>query len=81
LPEPEAGETLDPALVNVVLSAQGQNALAIPRVSAASACGDRGWYYDSPDAPTRILLCPGSCEAAQTSATLDIALGCETIAN
>jgi hypothetical protein len=79
LPAPESG-SLDENLVNVVLSTDGQAAQAIPRVQGSSACGSNaGWYYDAPDAPSRIFLCPSSCQVAQTAALLDIALGCDTL--
>jgi hypothetical protein len=80
LPEPPAGETLDPALINVVFTAPGaQSGAPLPRVDGANSCGDKlGWYYDVPSAPTGILLCPKSCSDAANGGSLKIALGCET---
>lgn len=39
-----------------------------------------GWYYDDPNMPTQILLCPSACEQvkADFDAGLDILLGCKT---
>lgn len=81
VPEPPAGETLDPNLVNVVFTPSGASeGEAIPRVSGSDVCGDGGgWYYDVPEAPTRIHLCPASCTSAEAGGAVDIALGCATI--
>lgn len=80
LPEPPAGEVLDPKLINVVFTAPGAaQSEPLPRVAEASACGDkRAWYYDDPAAPKGILLCTESCAAAANGGALKIALGCET---
>ena len=47
------------------------------------ACGTngKGWYYDDPDAPKTINLCPSSCEQVQNdpNAKLEIVLGCDTV--
>ncbi len=33
------------------------------RKSSVDDCGtDTGWYYDDPDAPTQVLLCPAACD-------------------
>jgi hypothetical protein len=40
---------------------------------------DQAWYYDDPDAPTKVILCPETCSrvANATDASIDIAYGCE----
>lgn len=43
---------------------------SILRVASASDCanfGDKGWYYDDPNAPTKIELCSGTCSAVQAA--------------
>lgn len=69
--------------VNVVFTPNGGSATTIPNVGTKAMCpasGD-GWYYDDPNAPTAILLCASTCGTIQanTSGTVDIALGCSTV--
>jgi hypothetical protein len=80
LPEPQAGDVLNPSLINVVYTEAGaSDGKPWPRVKDAASCGTRsGWYYDDPAAPTGILLCPSSCTAAGMGGSLGIALGCDT---
>jgi hypothetical protein len=80
IPEPKNGEALNPNLVNVILTPPGASqGAALPRTNDAASCGSAGWYYDDPAQPTRIVLCPASCNAAMAGGMLDIALGCESV--
>ena len=68
--------------VNVEYTPSNGPAETIPQVPDASQCGGLpGWYYDNPNDPAKIILCPASCDAAQDSsdATLSIILGCKTV--
>jgi MYXO-CTERM domain-containing protein len=82
-PVPEAtdpGSVLDPRLVRVEYTPQGQSASdLIDKTDGADDCGQGGWYYDDPVAPTTITLCPSTCSEVQSDeeAQLAIALGCE----
>lgn len=82
IPEPE-GEEFDPLKLNIEYSPDGiQEPETIPQVANAQACGsDGGWYYDNPSAPTKILLCPTSCQdvQSQSTATITFAFGCPTV--
>jgi len=74
---------LDYGLVNVRFMPDGGNSEVIPQVASASQCGaDGGWYYDNPAAPTKVLLCPASCDLVTSvnQAAIEIVLGCQTIA-
>jgi hypothetical protein len=54
--------------------------IVLPRTESADTCGDQhGWHYDDNDAPTRLVLCPASCDKAQsdTLVRLEVLLGCE----
>jgi hypothetical protein len=87
MPVAPAGQTLDPARVNVAVSsndaADGKHMLA--QVPGAQACATgAGWYYDDPSAPTHVELCPASCAEmnAVEDATVrgaDVIFGCETV--
>ncbi len=80
LPEPDEGE-LDPQLVNVNYT-DASGTTTIPMVNGEADCGGEvGWYYDNPDDPARIAICPALCETLndESGSKLDILLGCATI--
>lgn len=83
IPEPPNGESFDPDKVNVDFNDGLGGTLPIPRVDSAAECAGvlDGWYYDNPAAPTRIVMCPQTCEKAQVAknGSINIAFGCETI--
>lgn len=84
IPPPKMG-TLDPAKINVAIQSGG-NQVYLPGVSDAAACGmGAGWYYDDPVKPTKVTLCPSSCDAAQASVGpgkpghIEVLFGCATV--
>ncbi len=82
IPEPEGGESLNPDLVAVTYNdASGAEPRPVARVPDAASCNPSlgGWYYDNPDAPTSILLCPADCDTvsqAPSGAAIEIRYGC-----
>ncbi len=78
LPAPPSGQTLDVNAVNVNFTPAGAASKTLP-YSADCANAD-GWHYDDAKAPTQVVLCGGSCAAAQAAvgAKLDIIFGCAT---
>jgi hypothetical protein len=71
--------------VNVLVDGTSGEVL-LPRVLTAGACDPSrgGWYYDDNTAPTRIFLCPASCDLAQAEVTepgtgLNVLFGCESV--
>jgi hypothetical protein len=80
IPAPPKGEVFDRTLVNVKLTAPGTD-LALGLVDSVDACAARGWYYDDPAAPKRIIACPETCDTITTTigAKIDILLGCLTV--
>jgi hypothetical protein len=80
LPEAPAGDAL--ALDEVNLEYEGAECARTPFASVASAadCGDEdGWYYDDPASPSRILLCPRSCDRVSgPGGNLYYSVGCDT---
>ena len=83
IPEPPAGEVLDPDAVNVDIGSAMGPLETIPRVDDLKGCDAvmDGWYYDDPDDPTMIFLCPQTCETMQAlkDGVINIGFGCETI--
>ena len=80
LPVPESG-TPDPDLLNVAYTPDGSDQEIYPRVDGESDCGgDKGWYYDDSDNPSKIYLCPSSCDEVQhTPGKVQIVMGCASI--
>lgn len=83
IPEPPMGEVFDPAQVNVLYTPggqmMGQPIYNVP--GGAQDCGPQGgWYYDDPMNPTKILICPASCDVLQADpmGKVDVEFGCET---
>lgn len=87
LPSPDGG-VVDPGLVNVQVTDGLKAPLTVPKVSDVAACGSgEGWYYDAATPPTKVTLCPTSCENAQAQPgpgvnipKVEVLLGCTTIA-
>ena len=82
IPAPPEGETLDPALVNVLYTNGGGAETPYGKVGSVSECDASlgGWYYDDNNNPGSIILCPASCDQAQSDpeGKIDILFGCET---
>ncbi|HKU45057.1 MAG TPA: hypothetical protein VJR89_43155 [Polyangiales bacterium] len=80
IPDPPAGEALDPNKVNLEFSAPNMPMQTFPRATAKDACGDKlAWFYDDPNTPKRIEMCPAGCKAIAAGGTVQIKLGCETV--
>ena len=81
IPPPPEGEELEPDMVNVVYTAGDGTVTTIPMVPDAGSCGPLGWYYDNPDFPTQIIVCPDTCILLQsdTMGKVNIAFGCATL--
>ncbi|MCH9680999.1 MAG: hypothetical protein K0V04_06175, partial [Deltaproteobacteria bacterium] len=83
IPPPPDGQTFDKDQVNVEFDDGVGGTLAIGRVDDPSLCADvgDGWYYDDPDDPSVINVCPQTCEKIQGFAQARVAIkfGCETV--
>ncbi len=82
IPVPQDGDA-DYDRVNVVYTPAGGTGETIPYVGTVDQCpqnGD-GWYYDNPQDPTQILLCPFTCGRIEGDETgqVEVVLGCATI--
>jgi hypothetical protein len=83
IPEPPAGQTLNPALVNVEYTPGGQS-MGQPIYNVPGGVGDcgpsGGWYYDDASNPTEIIMCPTTCATLQADAqgSVDVVFGCQT---
>ncbi len=84
IPEPTQGE-LDYDMVNVSIydpADREGTEQTIGYVDSEADCHptEGGWYYDDPANPSKIMLCPASCEQVRlTDWTVSVLIGCETI--
>ncbi len=83
IPVPPDGMDFNPDQVNVEFDDGAGGVLEIGRVDDAAACAGvaDGWYYDDPVNPTRIIVCPQTCDQIQgfAGASVSIKFGCATV--
>ncbi len=81
LPTPPDNQVLRYDQVNLRYSDSQCNETTFYYVESAERCGARGgWYYDEPQNPHKISLCPSSCELVSApGGRLSYSLGCETL--
>lgn len=83
LPAPTSG-TPDYDKMNVQHTDPAGKKTVLPNRSGAGSCDAAGgWYYDvSPSSgatPTRVILCPTSCDVVKTAGgQVDVVIGCKT---
>jgi Mg-chelatase subunit ChlD len=82
MPQPtDPSMMIDPTKVNVTFTPGTGMAGTLAQVADQNACGtNKSWYYDMPQKPTSIHLCPAACDLVRNDpkAMLEILLGCET---
>jgi hypothetical protein len=78
VPEPPAGQTIDPDEVNVVFTPKNGTPEIIYKVPTGGNCGSSGgWYFDNANEPEQIFVCPQSCSMFG-GGTIEIVVGCES---
>lgn len=82
IPAVPNGETLDPNKVNVVFTDKDKKETGIGKVLSAADCSKvtQGWYFDDPQDPKAVLVCPQTCTwiQADPGASMDLAFGCKS---
>ncbi|MBN2196966.1 MAG: hypothetical protein JW751_29445 [Polyangiaceae bacterium] len=80
LPVPPGGREFDYDLFGLTYAA-GDGPETDLRQTNEDACGVDGWYYDDPEAPRSIRLCPALCRLAQSKADprVTVHFGCRPI--
>jgi hypothetical protein len=76
----EAGDMIDPELVNVTFSSGTGDPVTFTKVADAAGCDTaQSWYYDNEADPTQIHLCPAACEAVTSvpMASVQVLVGCK----
>jgi hypothetical protein len=83
IPPPPPGETFDRDEVNVSFEDSSGSPFPVGRVDSEAECAgvQHGWYYDDPVDPTRIIVCPQTCDTIRgfEAGKVAIKFGCETI--
>lgn len=83
IPDPMGDDPIDFGKVNVDFDDGMGGAQTIGKVEAPADCANvvDGWFYDDPQNPTKILVCPQTCTKIQgvPNATMTIKFGCETV--
>lgn len=82
IPAPPEDMEFDPEMVNVVYDDGLGGTQTIGHVDSAEDCADveHGWYYDDPENPQWIYVCPQTCDFIQGNegSSIVIEFGCET---
>ena len=76
LPAAPAGQSLDTSKVNVSFTPAAGTSSTL---TYDSGCANgQGWHYDNAGTPSKIILCPSSCDAvkADKNAKVEILFGC-----
>jgi hypothetical protein len=81
IPAPSMGE-IDFEAVNVQFqndSATIETFFYVEDAAGCSTAPEQSWYYDDPEQPGQVMLCPKTCErvSAASAASVSIAFGCE----
>lgn len=79
LPPPPDGMKLDPEKVQLVYTPASGDPEEVPSISSLGACANNpngGWYYDDPNHPSKITVCPCTCARFQAG-RVDVRLGCK----
>jgi len=82
IPAPEPGLAVDTSRVNVTFTTdQARPFVYVRNRNGCIAAPTTGWYYDDPNAPTKVILCDDACDVVRTSADgkIDIVFGCQSI--
>jgi len=81
IPKPSDGSVLDYSRLNVIYSTSGCNFVPAYYVESAASCdATGGWYFDDPNAPRAVELCPATCDdVSNPGASLRFSVGCATV--
>jgi hypothetical protein len=81
IPPTPAGQQFDPQKVNVRFTPKGGSPQDFGYVAQADCSrASNAWYFDNPNQPTQVFVCPTTCDMLKASAgaEVDVAFGCAT---
>ncbi len=79
LPQPPDDMVVDKDKVQVLFTPSKGAQVEIPRVGSSASCdrsANGGWFYDNPNDPKSISLCPCSCTRVQKAGHVNVTVGC-----
>lgn len=81
---PSLGGTPDPNKINVNYVTAANQSTTFIYVATAADCGKapgKGWYFDDPNAPSKVVLCPDACTDVKASddGRIDVVFGCDRV--
>jgi hypothetical protein len=96
IPPPPEGTVFDPGKVNIRFTSSGGASEQVFRSDSLAACATtaaKSWYYDDPNSPTKILMCPATCKSIDSGVSdagvvtgngaaaprVDVLLGCASL--
>jgi hypothetical protein len=81
LPPPPSGSALNPNQVNMAYADSACVGTVIGHVDTLATCDNTGgWYYDDPNNPQAIHLCPATCDmVSDPGGSLLFSVGCSTV--
>jgi hypothetical protein len=83
IPDPPKGQELEKEKVNLKFTPKGGASVDFGYVNSEAECAGttNAWRFDNNDAPTKILVCPGTCDMlkASSGAAMDVEFGCARI--
>jgi hypothetical protein len=81
IPPPPDAKVFEPGKTNVKLTIEGTEELLGKAASAAKCDAKGGWHYDNETAPTKVLVCPATCDRMQAAkeAQVNVLFGCDTV--
>ena len=96
IPPPPAGTEFDRDKVNIRFTSAEGASEQVYRSASLTACGTttaKSWYYDDPNTPTKILMCPKTCKSIDSGVSdagvvtgngaaaprVDVLLGCASV--
>lgn len=82
IPAATGGQKFDRNKVNVqyTSAAGAEKILQVPTPADCTRSGGKGWYYDDPITPKKVLLCPASCKEVGGGADGGVTTGSSTVA-
>jgi hypothetical protein len=82
IPAAPGDQKFDKTKVNVDFASGGNAASRIGAIPSAADCAGvtNGWHYDDPATPTKVLVCPQTCDMihAAADAQVNVVFGCAT---
>jgi len=82
IPDPPQGQVFELSKINLEYKPDGaaQTQTILKVTDAASCASDGGWYYDDDAHPTRVVVCPSTCDQlkAAKEGEVHVAFGCNT---